>query len=184
MVHSSTSKRLNGYYLVSATTLTLAASWAQSGKEIRLPACHRPKISWGPRKSTGMATAASPACSILTWDLVVWPELGNRKSTWESETWRFFLNVGFGMWWLMFAKGKRRILCFMRWHGGMWNCEHQARFWQFYIPVSYWHIRRFNICSDKNVIVTKPKLLGDCFSLLGVNMITLPCLRSQSIRLS
>lgn len=91
MVHSSTSKRLNGYYLVSARTLTLAASWAQSGKEIRLPACHRPKISWGPRKSTGMATAASPACSILTWDLVVWPELGNRKSTWESETWRFFL---------------------------------------------------------------------------------------------
>lgn len=69
MVHSSTSKRLNGYYLVSARTLTLAASWAQSGKEIRLPACHRPKISWGPRKSTGMATAASPACSILTWDL-------------------------------------------------------------------------------------------------------------------
>lgn len=93
MVHSSTSKRLNGYYLVSARTLTLAASWAQSGKEIRLPACHRPKISWGPRKSTGMATAASPACSILTWDLVAWPELGNRKSTWESETWRFFMSV-------------------------------------------------------------------------------------------
>ncbi len=102
---------------VSAKPLMLATSWAQSGKEIRLPACHRPKISWGPRKSTGMATAASPACSILTlfgyvksWERVI--DMGRWNMTWSMRV--------LGCDDEIVAKGEQDSLFLVRWHVELW----------------------------------------------------------------